>query len=60
MSVPLTKYLEISLKCGELISWVSNPQVDVDVPAKHYELAEQMIMSPYIMGTIAINFLGLK
>lgn len=59
VSVPISKYLEISLKCGELISFIGKPKVDVDVPAKHYELGEQMIMSPYIMGTIAINFLGL-
>lgn len=59
-NVPLTKFLEIGMKCGEFVSFLGSPKVDVDVPAKDYKFGEQMILAPRIMGTISINLFGFR
>lgn len=58
--VPINKFFEVGMKCGEFVSFPSSPKVDVDVPAKDYKLGEQMILAPRIMGTLAINLFGFR
>lgn len=53
LSIPFYNDWELGVRCGLLVSYLSKPKIDLNVPAKDYKAGEQMLAATRFVVTIS-------